>query len=155
MATAGISQLAEHKCIDRRADPVGIRDCGDLRPADRLKRPVIDRGRLLCRDKLFRGVRPWRSQANPRLEGGDLRVGQLRTGRGHLQIAGSPDRLDEPALFRVTGNNDAAVLASFEQELAGIDPQLAGLVLLAVAFETAFDQNRPDVRFEELNCGCV
>ena len=101
---------------------------------------------------LFGDVRacgPRSSHPDPALQMIDLGIGQ-HAPQGHLQLLVA-DGLDDEALFRVAGNQGGPSKAALQEGLAGIDSERRELLLGAVAGVTVFDQQRADLRFEEIH----
>src|SRR3954463_12042659 len=74
---------------------------------------------------------PRRAHLDPRGKQSDLFRLQSRVGR-HLERA-IVDRFDQPALFRLAGYNRRPAPAPGKTRGAGIEPQFAALLFLAVA----------------------
>ena len=138
---------------------------------DRLERPPRlvgggDAGAASCR--LRRDPRPPRSPPPPlaplaarapictqRGQVGDLPVRELLL-RRHLQVVVLvADRLDQQALLRVAGDDDGAGLAAVHHAGLRVEPQVALVLLGAVAWIAVLGQERPDGRLEELDGGGV
>jgi hypothetical protein len=122
---------------------------------DRLESPV--RLRLLQRHCDVFGIglgrfgEPWirRTPANPLGEHGDFCRGQLLLWR-HLQVlVPVADRLDQPAGLGFSRRDHGAVIAAGLPARARVETEAAFLLLAAVTFITALDEQRPDLGFEK------
>ena len=74
------------------------------------------------------------------------------SGRRHL-VAGVVDRLDEQAPAGLAGNDRGAAVAPGQHQVAVVEPQVARLLVRAVAFEAVGGQQRSDGLLELLDLG--
>src|SRR5262249_18391307 len=94
-----------------------------------------------------------RSHPDPGLEVGDLLVRKFSL-RRHLEILIAPsNRLDDPTLLGIAGDDRRARVAALEEPFAGVEeePALELLRALAVALVAALDQTRADALLEEFD----
>ena len=163
-------ELGEDKGVDRVLDPLGLPDRRGGGIGDGLEGPEI---KALAAEDLHDGiagiapriaqladggfgfghggVRPGRAVLDPALDAGDLFLQELVLG-GHLAVCFQmADQLEEEALLRIAGDEGGAVLAAHQGRLAGVQAELALLLLFAVAAHAGILKHRPnpflEVRF--------
>ena len=148
-------QLREQEAVDRVDRPRGILDHGRARVLDGLEAPVpgplaeVERLDLAARGRL-RVYRPGGALLDPSGEGGDLVGGELRL-RGHPEVVDVVDRLHEQALVGLAGDDRGAGRAAGHRVGPRIEPEAALDLRPGVARLAAVDQQRPDLRLEELD----
>ena len=102
--------------------------------------------------KLRRLRRPDCSRLDPRNEVGHLIGLQsllfLRRHRGDIFLP--LNRANEQTLFRLARHDRRSGGTPLEQHLARIDAQLTGLLRVTVTAQTRLDQDRPNLRLEEV-----
>ena len=87
-----------------------------------------------------RRARPRRPHLDPSGNVRDRTVGQLALGR-HLYDVAVPDGTDDQAVIRLARHQRRPAVASFQQRVARIDPQVAALLLGTVTLTALVDQN--------------
>jgi hypothetical protein len=94
--------------------------------------------------------RPGCAGVHPLGENVDLRLRQL-AGRRHREVfVAVVDRLEDQAFREVLGVDRRPVVAAFDDQRAMVEPKPAPLLLVVVAFEAAFDEQRTDLLLEEI-----
>ena len=149
-------QLRQNEPIDIRLRPVSVRNFG-RRLFDRLfVRPEV----FLCVLNVFFGNRRLQfgngiasgircAHFDPRLEVVDDILRELAFGRHHVVFV--IDRVVQPALFQVAGNDSRTGAATDRHEFLRVQPQPAAHItgLVGVASVALLNQNRPDFGLEE------
>jgi hypothetical protein len=100
----------------------------------------------------FRLRRPRQAQADPFLQRGDLRRGQLVALLRHcLDTSGMIDRLDQLAGARIARLDDLAVITAAHDGGTGVEAQAVLMLVRAVALVAALREHRADVFLKELD----
>ena len=151
----GRLQAAQDEAVDVIADPAFLVDRRKPGVGYGLKGPVRE---LLCGEAGLgcftrrRGprdrIRPDGARSNPLLQGFDLPFPELAGGR-HFDRAFIPHGLNEPALVRVSLDDDGGSRGAAEKALRGRKLQTGHLHLFAVALGASFQENGADSAFEE------
>ena len=147
----GRFQPRQDERVNRSPNPVPIVHDGRRHRLHGPERPVVTApSEPGPADRLRDGRRPGGAHLDPCGDRLDRRIAELALG-GHLDLGVRlADRLDEQARVRVAGYDRGTALSSFDQRFAGVEPQRSRLLLRAVARQARVDQDRPNLRFEEL-----
>ena len=145
----------EHERVDGRLHPRRPLHRRQGRFHHGLQRPVLPRGGHVERVRFPAAARIGRPEADPFFQHGDLFRGQFSALflRRHLQILGAVAHcLDEETFVGITGDNRGPGGAALQQRVTGIEAKVAlGFALFeTVTLVAGFDQDRPDLRLEEL-----